>query len=105
MRDPQHSPGGLVNRIRCFALVLLAATTFELAYDAPFNDRLVGLYKTPEAGVEYAYTQFEAIDARWAFPCFDEPLFKTPFDVTLTVPAADVAVSNTKLVEETRAAD
>jgi alanyl aminopeptidase len=81
------------------------AATIEISYDAPFNDRLVGLYKAPEAGVDYAFTQFEAIDARWAFPCFDEPVFKTPFDVTLTVPAADVAVSNTKIIEETRAAD
>jgi alanyl aminopeptidase len=79
--------------------------TIEIAYDAPFNNRLVGLYKTPEGGVDYAFTQFEAIDARWAFPCFDEPVFKTPFDVTLTVPAADVAVSNTRIVEETRIAD
>ena len=29
-------------------------------------------------------------------------MFKTPFDVTLTVPAADVAVSNTTIVDETR---
>jgi len=28
------------------------------------------------------------------FPCFDEPRFKTPFEVALTVPAAAVAVSN-----------
>ena len=81
------------------------AATLEISYDAPFNDRLVGLYKAPEAGVDYAFTQFEATDARWAFPCFDEPVFKTPFDVTLTVPAADVAVSNTRVVEETRTAD
>ncbi|MDB4966298.1 MAG: Membrane alanine aminopeptidase [Myxococcales bacterium] len=79
--------------------------TIEIVYDAPFNDRLVGLYKAPEAGIDYAFTQFEAIDARWAFPCFDEPVFKTPFDVTLTVPAADVAVSNTRVVGETRDAD
>ncbi|HEX9101754.1 MAG TPA: M1 family metallopeptidase [Polyangia bacterium] len=81
------------------------AATIEIQYDAPFNDRLVGLYKAPEAGVDYAFTQFEAIDARWAFPCFDEPGFKTPFDVTLTVPAADVAVSNAHVVEETRGND
>jgi len=30
-----------------------------------------------------------------AFPCFDEPRFKTPFDVTLTVPADQIAAANT----------
>jgi cytosol alanyl aminopeptidase len=78
------------------------AATIEIAYDAPFNDRLVGLYKAREDGVDYAFTQFEAIDARWAFPCFDEPVFKTPFEVTLTVPADDVAVSNALAVDEAR---
>jgi aminopeptidase N len=28
----------------------------------------------------------ESISARYAFPGFDEPRFKTPFDVTLTAP-------------------
>jgi alanyl aminopeptidase len=74
--------------------------TIAIAYDAPFNERLVGLYKTPEAGVDYVFSQFEAIDARWAFPCFDEPVFKTPFDVTLTVPADDVAITNTLQLSE-----
>jgi alanyl aminopeptidase len=76
--------------------------SIELVYDAPFNERLVGIYKAPEAGIDYVFSQFEAIDARWAFPCFDEPLFKTPFEVTLTVPADDVAISNSLMVDETK---
>src|SRR5262249_48062030 len=39
--------------------------------------------------------------ARRAFPCFDDPSFKTPFDLTLTVRAEDVAEANTLPVEET----
>ncbi len=42
----------------------------------------------------YIYTQFEPVAARRAFPCFDEPGFKTPWKIALTVPAGMTAVSN-----------
>jgi alanyl aminopeptidase len=74
--------------------------TLHLAWDREFDPQIVGLYLAQEGGERYAYTQFEAADARRAFPGFDEPDFKTPFDVTLTVPAGDVAVANTMPVDE-----
>ena len=64
-------------------------------YRAPFNHALEGLYKVSESGNDYAFTQFEAISARLAFPGFDEPGFKTPFTTTLRVPENQVAISNT----------
>jgi alanyl aminopeptidase len=66
----------------------------DIAYDGPFATDLAGLYRVEEAGRGYAYTQFEVADARRAFPCFDEPGFKTPYDVTITTPAAMRALSN-----------
>ena len=66
-----------------------------IKYSAPFNQSLDGLYKVSESGNDYAYTQFEAISARLAFPGFDEPGFKTPFTTTLIVPENHVAISNT----------
>ena len=39
--------------------------------------------------------------ARQAFPCWDEPGFKNPFQLTLTVPSEHVAMSNTEIVRQT----
>src|SRR5213076_631320 len=75
----------------------------RFAWQAPFDPQLTGVYVAKEAGIAYAFTQFEATDARKAFPCFDEPLFKTPFDVTLTVPKGAVAIANTNQLEESAA--
>jgi aminopeptidase N len=66
----------------------------EIDYDAPFAGDLAGLYRVEEQGRWYAYTQFESTDARRAFPCFDEPGFKTPYDVTIAAPAGMVALAN-----------
>lgn len=41
-----------------------------------------------------ATTQFEATDARAAFPCFDEPEFKSKFIVTLVHEKEYKALSN-----------
>jgi cytosol alanyl aminopeptidase len=78
--------------------------TLVFDYDAPFNTSLAGLYKVVDAGSSYAFTQFENIDARRAFPSFDEPGFKTPFDVTVTAPAADKVIANTPVVSSASAA-
>jgi alanyl aminopeptidase len=68
--------------------------TIEIAYDAPFSDSLSGLYRVKEGDRWYAFTQFESTDARRAFPCFDEPGFKTSFDVSIVVPHGMIAVAN-----------
>ncbi|WP_237758107.1 M1 family metallopeptidase, partial [Anaeromyxobacter sp. PSR-1] len=67
--------------------------TIRLAWSARWGPG-TGSFRAREGDAFYASTQFEAVDARRAFPCFDEPRFKTPFEVTLTVPAGLVAISN-----------
>jgi alanyl aminopeptidase len=69
--------------------------TLSITYSAPFDQELSGLYRVADGGNWYAFTQFEATDARRAFPCFDEPGFKVPFGVTVTVPKGMLAFANT----------
>jgi alanyl aminopeptidase len=54
-----------------------------------------GLFRQQDRGEWYVVSQFEAINARRAFPCLDEPGWKTPWRLTIDAPAADVVISNT----------
>jgi len=67
-----------------------------------FNTQAVGLYRMESDGVGYAYTQFEATDARKAFPCFDEPSFKIPFQLNITTREDNEVVTNTPVRSESR---
>ncbi len=80
-------------------------TTVSLRFSGILNDQLRGFYRsrytTPEGEDRYmATTQFEATDARRAFPCWDEPARKAAFDVTLIVPSELTAFSNTPVASE-----
>ena len=77
----------------------------DIEFTGELNDRLHGFYRseytTPEGEQRYlAATQFEATDARRAFPCWDEPAQKASFEVTLVIPSHLVAISNSPVVEE-----
>ena len=69
--------------------------TLRLAWSASFDGGLVGLYRVSERGRWFVYSQLEATYARRVWPCFDEPDFKTPIELTLTTPAAARAIANT----------
>jgi puromycin-sensitive aminopeptidase len=79
--------------------------TLHLTFRGELNDKLRGFYRsrfTAADGTEHvlATTQFEATDARRAFPCWDEPEYKAPFGITLVVPAGLQAVSNSRPIED-----
>src|SRR5579883_980612 len=87
-----HDTG--VARLTAAVPVPAGHAVLKLEYTAPFQDSPQGLYRNKIGNDWYAFTQFEAIDARRAFPGFDEPRFKTPFDVTVTTHGGDLAVTN-----------
>jgi len=64
------------------------------------NDLMRGLYRSTYVGLDgathtMATTQFEATDARRAFPCLDEPALKATFTLTVTIPSSLECISNT----------
>ena len=60
-----------------------------------------GLFRQQEQGEWYVISDFEAINARRAFPCFDEPGWKTPWRLTIDAPAGNVVASNAPLETST----
>ena len=76
------------------------AASIHIVYTGKLNDKLRGLYRSEANNRKYAVTQFEAIDARVAFPSFDEPAFKATFDIAAVVDKDDTAISNGKIVSD-----
>jgi len=66
----------------------------EIDYNTAFDANLSGLFKVTEQGDAYALAKSESIQARRFMPGFDQPAFKAPFDITLTIPETDSAISN-----------
>jgi aminopeptidase N len=71
-----------------------AAGLFALDYDAPDGSHKRALF-----------TQFEAPDARRLFPGWDEPQFRTPYDLSVVVPAGQDAIGNMPAATRARQAN
>ncbi|WNO52464.1 M1 family metallopeptidase [Stakelama saccharophila] len=89
----QITPLGL-DRLEFGRMLQPGKITLSFDYSAPFGSGAAGLYHVKVGDEWYSWTQFESIDARAAFPSFDEPGFKTPFTVNLTTRPGYVALSN-----------
>jgi aminopeptidase N len=75
--------------------------SMHITYTGILNDELRGLYLgRDKEGRKYAATQFEATDARRAFPSFDEPAYKATFDITVVADKAHSVISNGKVLSD-----
>jgi aminopeptidase N len=67
-------------------------------YTGKINLHATGLfaldYDAADGRKRALFTQFEASDARRFFPCWDEPNFRAPIDLRVTVPAGQTAIGN-----------
>ena len=86
------------------------AWKLDIEFDGILNDDLRGFYRSvyvdPDGNEKtIATTQFEATEARRAFPCWDEPDLKATYGVTLVVDDGLATVSNGPEVERTDLGD
>lgn len=72
--------------------------TVYISYSAPLTGELTGLYRTQSEGRWYIQSRLQPLSARRMLPCFDEPRFRTPFSVRLTVPDDVACAFNTVAV-------
>ena len=71
----------------------------HIRYSGLNNDKMYGFYrstyKLPSGKTGVMLTsQFEAVDARAAFPCIDEPAMKATFEVSFEIDSSLEAISN-----------
>ena len=92
------------------AEVLGGPARLDIEFVGALNDQLRGFYRSHYTDIDgnerqLATTQFEATDARRAFPCWDEPSLKATFALTLVVDSELAAISNMPIAEETAEGD
>ncbi|VDM46294.1 unnamed protein product [Toxocara canis] len=80
----------------------------SLEFVGELNDKMRGFYRSSYKDAEgkeryIASTQFESTYARLSFPCWDEPIYKAKFDISLIVNEDLTALSNMNAISETKA--
>ena len=78
------------------------SASMVIDFSKKYDRTAVGLYKMERKGEPYLFTQFEDIDARKAFPCWDEPGFKIPYQLTAVVPSQYEVIFNTPVEKESQ---
>ncbi|MDB6017722.1 MAG: Aminopeptidase [Pedosphaera sp.] len=80
-----------------------------LEFTGKLCERAQGLfrvkYATPAGKKIMLATQMEPTDARRMFPCWDEPVFRATYALTVVVPAQHLAVSNMPIERQAPAGD
>ncbi|XP_074482007.1 thyrotropin-releasing hormone-degrading ectoenzyme-like [Sebastes fasciatus] len=110
---PANRPGGGAMRVhrhfpypanQMYVVVLhremkpMRVYRLNVSFDAAIEDELLGFFRSSyilQREKRYlAVTQFSPIHARKAFPCFDEPIYKATFSLTLRHDSQYTSLSN-----------
>jgi aminopeptidase N len=97
----QVDPISGVSRLELDEEVPVGPAILRLRYTGRLNNDPQGIFREQVGEDWYVFTQFEAIDGRRAFPGFDEPRFKTPFEITVIAPGSDKVITNAPLASVT----
>ncbi len=79
--------------------------TLAFEYTGRLRDDTNGLFRQQADKKWFVYSQGQAVFTRLYVPCFDEPRFKTPWQLSVVVPDGNVALSNAPAAVEQRLAD
>ncbi|RDX52652.1 hypothetical protein OH76DRAFT_1553921 [Lentinus brumalis] len=85
------------------ALPANSKARLSLSFKGPLTGDMMGYYRSTggkDGELTYTLTQFEPTAARRAFPCWDEPLLKATFAVTLVSRVNSVNLSNMPAISE-----
>mmetsp|Transcript_10839 Transcript_10839/g.14084 ORF Transcript_10839/g.14084 Transcript_10839/m.14084 type:complete len:887 (+) Transcript_10839:126-2786(+) len=79
--------------------LVVGAGAVQISFMGHLNNQMAGFYRSKYTDINgnskyMASTQFEALDARRCFPCWDEPAKKAVFALTLVVPGDLQAFAN-----------
>ena len=95
----QVDPGG-AGTLTLARAIPAGTATVHVEYAAALGER-----RHMTQGASYVVAQLEPIEARAVFPCFDEPSFKIPFDVTIVTPRGNEVISNSQEARRTDEVD
>ena len=88
--------------LRCPRVIGPGRYTLRIQFGGKYRSGPEGINKFRRDSLDYICTQMEAIYARTAFPCFDEPHFKILYQMSLRVPEKMFAASNMPVRSEVR---
>ncbi len=69
--------------------------TLSIEFSGRHSTDALGMHRATFEENDYIFTQMEAMYARHAFPVFDEPSFKIPFQLIINAPAGQTVITNT----------
>jgi puromycin-sensitive aminopeptidase len=94
MTDVSYEPESQTATLRFESEIAKGERRLVIEWTGEIREALRGLYRSTRPGERYAATQFEAADARRAYPNFDEPEFKARFALELVHPTGLIAIAN-----------
>lgn len=93
--DVADAAGGVL-RVQAPTPLATGKARIHIAWSTTYDDNLQGIYRVEAGGANYLVTQMQPLGARRAFPSFDEPAFKTTWEVSLVVPDTQQAFANAR---------